>query len=441
MPWELTGNAGTAPANNFLGTTDNQPLAVRTNGQERMTITPDGNVGIGTGAMPVTAKLHIEGAFEPLRVGDNNYYFFAGANRGGGDYVDIGAYHVIEGWKRLVLNRGGGNVGIGTDAPDRKLHVDEATSSLRFGHEGGPAVLRVENSGAASLTALNLGNDARDWQLRVEGAEGNKFKIFDATAIANRLTIDTSGNVGIGTPDPDTVLHVNGDSTFDGNTTFNGSARLPGGVWLGQDLTVRVPPVSPVPGELILGGIRTSISGFDGVPDDPPSTLGSPGGPRAQAGLRRGSHWIRTNGNEDERWIEFARRVGARGGSMGRALTTPCSWTAAYYWESSDARLKTNIRQVEGALDRLEGIRGVTFETAETGSPYALAGVPGETSIGVVAQEVEEVFPELVSTYDPDQEYKAVGYNGLTSVLIEAVKELKAQNEELRSRIEALERA
>jgi hypothetical protein len=126
---------------------------------------------------------------------------------------------------------------------------------------------------------------------------------------------------------------------------------------------------------------------------------------------------------------------------MGRALTTPCSWTAAYYWESSDARLKTNIRQVEGALDRLEGIRGVTFETAETGSPYALAGVPGETSIGVVAQEVEEVFPELVSTYDPDQEYKAVGYNGLTSVLIEAVKELKAQNEELRSRIEALERA
>jgi hypothetical protein len=39
------------------------------------------------------------------------------------------------------------------------------------------------------------------------------------------------------------------------------------------------------------------------------------------------------------------------------------------------------------------------------------------------------------------EEYKAVDYNGLTSVLIEAVKELKAQNEELRSRIEALEGA
>jgi hypothetical protein len=42
--------------------------------------------------------------------------------------------------------------------------------------------------------------------------------------------------------------------------------------------------------------------------------------------------------------------------------------------------------------------------------------------------------------YDKDQEYKAVDYSGLTGVLIEAVKELKAQNEALRLRIEALER-
>jgi hypothetical protein len=58
MPWELNGNAGTDPANDFLGTTDNQPLAVRTNGQERMTITPDGNVGIGTPTPQ--RKLHVE---------------------------------------------------------------------------------------------------------------------------------------------------------------------------------------------------------------------------------------------------------------------------------------------------------------------------------------------------------------------------------------------
>jgi len=83
----------------------------------------------------------------------------------------------------------------------------------------------------------------------------------------------------------------------------------------------------------------------------------------------------------------------------------------------------------------------VAFEWAESESPNTLGGIPGQPRLGVIAQEIEEVFPEVVSIYDPDQEYKAVDFDGLTSVLIEAVKELKAQNEELRSRIEALERA
>jgi hypothetical protein len=48
MPWELPGNPGTNPVNNFLGTTDNQPLVIRTNRVERMRITTAGSVGIGT---------------------------------------------------------------------------------------------------------------------------------------------------------------------------------------------------------------------------------------------------------------------------------------------------------------------------------------------------------------------------------------------------------
>jgi len=47
MPWNLTGNNGTNPERNFLGTTDNQDVSVRTNGSERMRITADGNVGLG----------------------------------------------------------------------------------------------------------------------------------------------------------------------------------------------------------------------------------------------------------------------------------------------------------------------------------------------------------------------------------------------------------
>src|SRR2546423_2173503 len=57
MTWQLAGNSGTNPATDFLGTTDGQPLAIRTSGAERLRITADGNLGIGT-AQP-GAKLEI----------------------------------------------------------------------------------------------------------------------------------------------------------------------------------------------------------------------------------------------------------------------------------------------------------------------------------------------------------------------------------------------
>jgi hypothetical protein len=256
------------------------------------------------------------------------------------------------------------------------------------------------------------------------------------------IDFDRLGSVGIRTNRPESALHVNG-AIICGGHGGNERPWLPGllvngGVWQGRDLNVPypgVPLVAPVPGELALGGIRTSIRGFDGGQDDPGRPDTSP--------IRLGSHWIRTNGNESELWMAFARfrTVSPVRGQLYRVLYATVPWVGPSFNATSDARLKTNVRQLEGALDKLERIRGVTYESAETESPYALGGLPGQPGLGVVAQEVEEVFPEVVSIYEPDQEYKAVDYDGLTSVLIEAVKELKAENEELRSRIEALEGA
>jgi hypothetical protein len=77
MPWELIGNAGTNPANNFLGTTDNQPLAIRINNVESVRATPGGNVGIGT-TLP-TQKLTLGsgniGLQNANRELDGNIYF------------------------------------------------------------------------------------------------------------------------------------------------------------------------------------------------------------------------------------------------------------------------------------------------------------------------------------------------------------------------------
>lgn len=87
---------------------------------------------------------------------------------------------------------------------------------------------------------------------------------------------------------------------------------------------------------------------------------------------------------------------------------------------NSDARLKQNIRPLEDGLKLVKGLRGVRYEMRST---------PGVERIGVIAQEIEKILPELV---EQDQEgVKSVDYSKLTAVLIEAVKSLSARVEEL----------
>jgi Chaperone of endosialidase len=104
---------------------------------------------------------------------------------------------------------------------------------------------------------------------------------------------------------------------------------------------------------------------------------------------------------------------------------------------SSDARLKANIMPLTNVLERLEQLRGVSFEWNDTAAPLT-GHTPGQRDLGVIAQEVEAVFPELVTTWG-DEGYKAVSYEKLTGVLIAAVKELKADRDTQQQHIVALE--
>jgi len=137
------------------------------------------------------------------------------------------------------------------------------------------------------------------------------------------------------------------------------------------------------------------------------------------------------------------RRLNIKGGNVGISVMDPQylldvggSAHASSFPTSSDIRLKTNIKKLENVLDKLDRIQGVSFDWNET---YESMGrSTGHREIGVIAQEVEEVFPELITTWS-DEDYRAVDYGRLTAVLIEAVKELKAENAELKTRITALE--
>ena len=97
----------------------------------------------------------------------------------------------------------------------------------------------------------------------------------------------------------------------------------------------------------------------------------------------------------------------------------------------SDARLKTNVKTIDNALDIVDELRGVRFDWKES----------GKHSVGVIAQEVEAVLPELGETIqentgtkeEPEyREVKTVDYGKMVGVLINAIKELKAEVAELK---------
>ncbi|MFH2054904.1 MAG: tail fiber domain-containing protein, partial [bacterium] len=110
--------------------------------------------------------------------------------------------------------------------------------------------------------------------------------------------------------------------------------------------------------------------------------------------------------------------------------------SAKTFQEISDSRLKSNIETLRGALQKLDQLRGVSFDWNDNSPDMRVSA--GQRDIGVVAQEVEAVFPELVSTWG-DEQYRTVDYGRLTAVLIEAIKELKQENANLRERIERID--
>ena len=118
---------------------------------------------------------------------------------------------------------------------------------------------------------------------------------------------------------------------------------------------------------------------------------------------------------------------GNDGGSTITALTLDMSEAGAATFNNnvtafSDERLKDNIKTLENGLDKVEQLRGVTYNR------------DGKENIGVIAQEIEKILPEIVKTADDEIGTKSVDYSRLTAVLIEAVKDLSAKVKELENK-------
>ena len=191
---------------------ENGRIGFWTNNTEKMRIDASGNVGIGTSSP--TRLLHISSS-------ENQLARFESTDSYGGielcDNTSGTAKPLISALgNELIFYNGGsthseavrissGNVGIGTTSPSALLHL-KAT--------GGSVIQQFETTG---------GTVARTWKNFVSASTGS-YHIQDATASANRVIIDTSGNVGIGTASPDGKVHI--ESSSSGATAGAGGDEL-----------------------------------------------------------------------------------------------------------------------------------------------------------------------------------------------------------------------
>jgi hypothetical protein len=352
-----------------------------------MTALPNGNVGIGT--EKPNKKLHVH--LGRMRVSESDGTQSSGvlelANATKTNYVftDGASGHLHartdSGANHVLLQAGGtqqGNVGIGIANPQAKLHISSGEPQFRLESTGDRALVQLAKGGAAQ------------WDFGVGQRAGNNDFWFGDMVTYRMVLQKGTGNVGIGTLNPRQKLDVDGNIRWGNN-------------WLQLDQG----------GSIELGGDNST----PGV-----------GVPYIDFHFRGLTQDFNTRIiNDDNGRLSIVGNLNVTGG----ATKPGGGWWAA----TSDIRLKKSVQSLKGALEKLLRLRGVSFEWKKPEEQGNLTG----TQMGLVAQEVEEVFPEWIST-DPDG-YRILTIRGFEALAVEAFKQLKAENEELRARIEALEPA
>lgn len=144
---------------------------------------------------------------------------------------------------------------------------------------------------------------------------------------------------------------------------------------------------------------------------------------------------------QDTTWV---RIYGSKAFHVSNEIAATGNITAYY----SDARLKENLRKIEQPLAKLAKLTGYHYNANELGAKFGYD--PSKQEVGLLAQDVEAVMPECVEQAPFDrtdkageslsgQHYKTLKYDRLAPLMIEGIKELAQENEELKKRIERLE--
>lgn len=457
-PYVATSGTGDTPSTGYGGLSaqgTNRSLYL-TAGSGTVWIGRDGKVGVGTGA-PSTA-LEVAGtATATAFVGDGSGLTNI-SGTADSDWLESGGN----------VYRLNGNVGIGSTTPFGSTLDIGSTSYANYADIG----LRTD----AHRYVIGVGHNAAAY-----GVPG-KLYFWDETNSTMRMVMDSSGNFGFGTVSPLSRLHVNGDILVqdDSELTSNAIRHIgrdwdgPGpGSFHGMELggldsadegyvafhthdkgggageRVRIDKS----GNLLVGTTAASNPGFNSaLVVDAGSGVRPVGlfeGDNHSAGdvnsyifLRDktgGVYWGFKAANNGD-WGLHQAGVGDRiyvttTGNVGIGTTSPTqklhvngTALADAHTTPSSRRWKKNIHTIDGALSTIQRLRGVTYDWKKT----------DKHDIGLIAEEVGAVIPEVVQYEENGIDAQSVDYARIVAVLIEAVKEQQIQIDDLQREVRTL---
>ena len=341
----------------------------------------------------------------------------------------------------------GGNVGIGTSSPNRVLHVEGTKSTfgdtqsviqlsddtaMAAGVGGGISFTGKATTGQSDSNTMFAAIHAE----KENGTSGNTSGALlfstrtNGSNPAERLRIDSSGNVGIGTNSPASKLDVSGEALIQGRLQVTSSApevlfSVPSG---GLDSRIH----NDGSGNFIFGTgtnsttpterLRIDSSGnlLVGTTVTPNTLLGASvtqglafnGGSGYLVAAASGQTTAYFNRQTSDGTIVDFRKDGTTVGSIS------VTGSATAYNTSSDQRLKDNIVDAPSASDDIDAIQVRSFDWKADGS---------HQKYGMVAQELQTVAPEAVTGNANSDEMMAVDYSKLVPMLVKEIQSLRAR--------------
>ncbi len=388
----------------WLGGTSDQALAFSGwGGNELMRLTQTGNVGIGT-ASPST-KFHVNGN----AIFNGDLSLNKGASSVAYIYFDDQFSLAKNGVGEKLRIDSSGNVGIGTTSPGYKLQIQNSsgsTTNTLFANNDW--VYNSTGSGLLAFSGASTGNTTWNMQTYTAGA----------TAYGDLNFQPSGGNVGIGTSTPSGKLHVSGTGTTAIHLEGASSGYYNAGIVLRStsDTNTRG------------SGIFMHDAGADNE-----WFAGRPYSTSDKYIIARKTGMASHDGGSTAQNINALVAV-TSSGTVGIGTSAPGYMLDVYGGDinasgsvrsagialTSDIRYKRDIEPIQNALDKIQNIRGVSYNWRTEEFPQKRFN--RRHQMGVIAQEIEVEFPEAVDTTVDG--YKSVNYPALVAPLIEATKTL-----------------